>query len=1037
MFCRLCMIVLCLCAGYKASGQSLTIDPDNRIEYRMFENGDRIPDYSYCGYKASNAPIPWVEARVKVSCSEGDATERIQRAIDYVSALPVNADGFRGVVQLENGTYRIDGSLHITQSGVVLRGSGYDENGTTLLGAGVDRSTLIRIAGQGNCVLLDSVPVASTYIPLNANVIPLNEGHNLKPGDKIRITRPSTSEWLESIRADKIGFYVDYQLTHWEPGDFDLRWERTVVEASPASVVIDVPLTHALDPAYGQSYIHRYQWNGRLENIGIENLRCVSEYNLENPKDENHRWMAITVENVENGWVRRVTGKHFVSSMVALWEGVRQFTVEDCKSLEPVGEIGGYRRYAFQTLGQQTLFQRCYAEYGYHDFSVGSSVSGPNAFVQCYSYHPYSFSGTLGGWSNGVLFDRVTVDGGALKISFRDVDGQGGGWSGVNSLCWECRVPQLHLDAPPRAYNWAFGTWGQGYGNGNHEMPRQFLAPKSFYYAQWEARTGKKSEEVNDVLFVPGPPLSETTPEYTALMNKRSGFPELIMDKWIDTIVARHPFVPDYSLTDIDNIPKKKVQKIIKQTSLPIDIINGRLIQGEKPLLGRTQRTALWRGSLRPSTVSKASVHLTRFVPGREGQGMTDNLDSVAVTLHRGGAVALNHFPALWYERRRDDHGRSRRADADVWAPFYEQPFSRSGMGEAFDRLSKYDLDQFNPWYWSRLKQFAGIADSDGLLFIQDHYLQHNIIEEGAHWADYPWRSANNINNLSFPENTYYAGDKRVFMADQFYDITNERLAGYHRKNIRKHLDELGDYTNVVHHLGLEYTGPLHFVQFWLDVIREWEQEMGKDVKVMLSATKDIADGILADATYAPMVDVIDIRQWHYRTDGSLYAPRGGVSLAQRQYARLEDVGDDGADAVYRAVSEYRTTYPDKVVVYNFKRSNDRDWVAYIAGGSLCAIPKVDNSRFYSDAMLMKPLSDVTIEGKHWGMGKSSTGYIIYCKPGTVLLDLSGDKENYYLRWINPLTGKQEGKTQKVSAGKIIELNTPFSKDMVLWLSKR
>ncbi|NDV83220.1 hypothetical protein D0T87_14680 [Bacteroides sp. 51] len=567
-------------------------------------------------------------------------------------------------------------------------------------------------------------------------------------------------------------------------------------------------------------------------------------------------------------------------------------------------------------------------------------------------------------------------------------------------------------------------------------MPRRFLTPKSFYYAQWEARIGKKSEETNDVLFVPGPPLSETNPEYTALMNKRSAFPELVMDQWIDTIVARHPFTLDYSSTDIDDIPKKKVRNVApRPVALPIEVVNGRIVQNDIPLLGRTQRTALWRGNLRPSVVTKAGVHLTRFVPGREGQGLTDQLDSVAVTLRRRGAVALNHFPALWYERRRDDHGRSRRVDADVWAPFYEQPFSRSGVGEAFDRLSKYDLDQFNPWYWLRLKRFAGIADRDGLLFIQDHYLQHNIIEEGAHWADYPWRSANNINGLSFPENTYYAGDKRVFMADQFYDLSNERLVGYHLQHIRKHLDELGDHTNVVHHLGLEYTGPLHFVQFWLDVIREWERETNKDVKVMLSATKDVTDAVLADAAYAAMVDIIDIRQWHYRADGSLYAPQGGVSLAQRQYARLEEVGDDGPDAVYRAVSEYRSEYPDKVIVYNFKSSNTRDWVAYIAGGSLCAIPKVDNSRFYTDAALMQPMAGATSEGKYWGMGEPSTGYIIYCRPGTVSLDLTGDKGSYALRWLNPLTGKQEGKTQKVSAGKIVELNTPASKDAVLWLS--
>ena len=61
----------------------------------------------------------------------------------------------------------------------------------------------------------------------------------------------------------------------------------------------------------------------------------------------------------------------------------------------------------------------------------------------------------------------------------------------------------------------------------------------------------------------------------------------------------------------------------------------------------------------------------------------------------------------LWYDRRRDDHERVRRRDGDVWGPFYEQPFGRSGQGTAWEGLSKYDLKRPNAWYWSRLKEFA------------------------------------------------------------------------------------------------------------------------------------------------------------------------------------------------------------------------------------------------------------------------------------------------------------------------------------------
>ncbi|MDR0811444.1 MAG: DUF6298 domain-containing protein [Paludibacter sp.] len=1030
------LTVLLFSACFAAAAQSLKITSGQKIEYIAGERGDRIPDFSYCGYAASEREIPLVAAKVYVTCDGEDATERIQQAIDYVSSLPVDNNGFRGAVQLEKGTYRIGGSLAVKASGVVLRGSGYDGEGTVLFATGTSRETLIKISGNAYKTS-DSVQIAGDYLPVNAAKIPLAANHNFKKGDEVIITRPSTAEWLAFIGADKIGMYVDYQLWHWTSRDFDLQWKRTVVLSDATSITLDAPLTCALEQRFGMGYVSRCNDSGVLRNVGVENLRCVSEFNPDNMKDEHHRWMAITVENVQDGWVRRVTGEHFVSSIVALWETVRRFTVEDCKSLAPVGEIGGYRRYAFQTSGQQTLVSRCYSEYGYHDFSVGYNAAGANAFVQCYAYHPYDFSGTLGGWSCGTLFDRQTVDGGALKIAYRDVDGQGAGWSGANSVTWEARTPQLHLAMPPAAYNWAFGTWGQGYGDGFHLMPRTFLKPPSLFYAQLEERTGKHSPDADKIITVSAMVMEETNPAFTALMNKRSVYPELVVDKWIDTLAARFPLV--VSVKDIPEISKVKLPvkyKIIaKNRFQPISLENGALMLDGQHLTGRTQRTAMWRGNLRPSLVRTAGIHLTRFVPGREGRGYTDNLDELSDFMVDNRIAAMHHFPALWYERRRDDHGRSRRADADVWAPFYEQPFSRTGIGEAFDRLSRYDLNAPNIWYWERLKTFANIADRKGLLFIEDHYLQHNIIEEGAHWADYPWRAANNVNNLDFPENTYYSGDKRVFMANHFYDLTDTKLVALHRKNIRRYLDELGDNQNVVHHLGAEYTGPASFVKFWLDVIDRWQKEKGRRVLTMLSATKEVTDSILADRRYADLVSIIDIRQWHTRADGSLYAPEGGVSLTQRQYARIMDVGTVSGDGVYSDISEYRSKYPDKAVIYNVFAAN-KEWIAFVAGASLTNIPKVEIDGFYRNAAQMQPLQQVTRKGEFWGMGKAGAGYAIYVKSKTVTLNLTNDKTAYSACWLNAATGKVIGGKFKTDAQKSITLNKPTEAEAVLYLFK-
>ncbi|MFL1011650.1 DUF6298 domain-containing protein [Flavisericum labens] len=1011
------------------------ITKNGKLEYKIEPNGDRVPDYSYSGYKASESVIPNVPIKVVIPETQDDATLLIQSAIDYVSDLPLNENGFRGTVLLKRGVYKINGSLKISKSGVVLRGSGSGENGTKLLATGTDRATLIRIAGTNNRVLKKSVELEEKYFPVNTSILTFSNKHPFNVGDKVIVNRPSTKEWIESIGADKIGAYVDYPLTVWEPGDFDINWDRKVVAISENSITLDVPLTNSLDPKYGISTVSKYNWDGRINNIGIENLQCVSTFDNSNQKDENHRWMAITMENVYDSWVRRVTAKNFVSSAVAIWDTAKCITVEDCKSLNPVGEIGNYRRYSFQTQGQQVLFQRCYAEYAYHAFTVGFTTPGPNAFVQCYSYMPYNFSGAIGGWSNGILFDKMTVDGGNLSFDYRDVDGQGGGWSTANSFSWQTRAAKIYLSKPPEAQNWAYGSWAQGYGKGHHELEHTFIKPESLFYAQLEARTGEKSVEEDKILIYDSSsttaPFTELTKEYS----ERSKSPDLIMDVWIDKMIEKYPIISDaseakvWSKDDISDVNKEKNEII------PVQLKEGKITIGNKVVAGGRDRTSLWRGSTRPSQLKRPSPNLVRFVPGRVGRGLTDDLDTLVADMHKKNVSVMQNYPSLWYERRRDDHARTRRADADVWAPFYEQPFSRSGEGEAFDRLSKYDLTKWNTWYWSRLKQFANLADTNGLVFIQEHYLQHNIIEEGAHWADYPWRTANNINNTQFAENPHYAGDKRIYMAEEFYDTTNVVRNKLHKQYIRKCLEEFKDNTNIIHHLGWEYTGPVHFVQFWLDEISAWEKENNTDVLVMLPGTKDVQDAILSDAKRSKLVDVVDIIQWKNRDDGTLYAPPGGVSMAGRQYARIMNPGKTSFDQIYNAVLEYKTKFPYKAIVFSQRGAPFSNWATFMAGGSLASMPQIKESKFLEDAIKMESYTTETDNSKSYVLGKKGLGYIVFTENEKINLDLKSDNGAYRLYWINPKTGEVIP-TNMVVDNSTKSINSPEEGPIVAWLRK-
>jgi hypothetical protein len=952
-----------------------------KISYTPDSLGNRIPDFSYCGYKASEQPIPNLPIKIVVPVTKGDATLRIQSALDYVASLPLDASGFRGAVLLQKGNYEVFGQLRITASGVVLRGSGMNGNGTTIIGAGTGRLALIKIVGKQNNIQIGSsaLKITDAYVPVNATSFHVDtdlSDHDM--ASSIIIHRPSTKNWIAALGTDVFGGGIS--ALGWKPGDRDLAFDRIITKVEGHTMTVDAPLTTALDSNYGGGTVTFYKWEGRINNCGIENLRCISTYDKNNLKDEDHRWNAINIENAEDAWVRQVSFENFAGSAVSVLETSKRITVEDSKSIHPVSEIGGQRRYTFLTTGQQTLFQRCYAEYGYHDFAVGYCAPGPNAFVQCESVRPYSFSGAIDSWASGILFDVVNVDGNALRFGNRGQDANGAGWAAANSLFWNCTAARIDCYKPPTAQNWSFGSWAQFSGDGYWTASNDAVTPRSIYYTQLAQRLSagsggnKNVDRLAQILNVPTEASSSPSVEVAAELTKLAVKPRMQLIEWINESYKRNAV--DINAANIKTIDQVGIKKITAPSLAPaMQIKNGWLVRGDEVLAGKRNIVPWWNGGVQGNDLVTAKPHITRFVPGRTGNGLTDDLNEVTEEMRAKHIVAMEHNYGLWYDLRRDDHERVRRMDGEVWPPFYELPFARSGKDTAWDGLSKYDLTKYNLFYWSRLKQFADLADQKGLVLVHQDYFQHNIIEAGAHYVDFPWRTANNINNTGFPEPPPFAGDKRIFLAEQFYDISNPVRRELHKKFIRQCLNNFKDNSGVIQLIGEEFTGPLHFVKFWLDVIKDWEKETGRHPIIGLCVTKDVQDSIMSNPAYASVVDIIDIRYWHYQADGTTYEPKGGQNLAPRQHARLLKPKKTSFEQVYRAVKEYREKYPSKAVSYSGDSYPEFGMAVFMAGGSLPVLANETDPSILKAAVGMKPVASSNKNEYILSDGKSSIVY--------------------------------------------------------------
>ncbi len=960
-------------AGAKQVDPPVRLGRDGRLEYVVDARGDRIVDFSHAGYRGGGVALPDATARVRVEPGRGQDGVRIQAALDYVAALAPDAQGLRGAVILERGRYEIPGQLLLRASGVVLRGAGSGADGTVLVATGTDRRALIELGTRAARTTGEGVAVVDSYVPVGATKLRLTRAGAISPGQTVIVERPSPLNWIERVGMHEA---PGRQPFEWKAGTLNLRTERRVVAVEGDTITLDAPLVVALEAEFGGGRVLP-STPAAVENVGVENLRCESAFDRTHPADEEHAWTAVHLAGLRDAWVANVTGAYFPGSLVYVSADAARVTVQDCVSVEPVSEDGGHRRMTFHTAGQQTLFLRCRAEDARHAFTTGHLAAGPNVFLDCVAERPRNFSGAAGSWACGLLFDNVRVDGAALRLDNLETWNQGTGWAAANSVIWQCAASTIVCRSPPGAGNWAIGPWAQFVGDGRWAAVNEIVRPDSLYLAQLSDRVGAAAVRA-------------------------------VVEVRVAEGAARVPSVEE-AVTDLASRLAAKP----RAPGRPISLQNGWLVAEGKLLAGRSGTMTYWRGSTLPARAPEVGVSLTRFAPDRKGTGLTDDLVEVADGMVASGQVALRHHWGLWYDRRRDDHEMIRRPDADVWAPFYEYPWARTGQGVASNGLSRYDLTRFNPWYFGRVREFAGLARERGLVLIDEMYFQHNILEAGAHWTEFPWRPMNNVNATGFPEPPVYLESdgskpsrpeygKRIFVAEEFYDVSHPVRRALHRAYIRQCLANLADEPNVLHLVGEEFTGPLGFVEFWLDVIAEWSAETGRRPLLGLSATKDVQDAILADPKRGAQIAVIDLKYW-WRTATGTHEPKGGANLSPRQHERLWRGGRPNAASIARMVREYHEKFPDKAVITGLAEADG--WMFLAAGGSMPNLPATTDPALLTALARMRPATTAADEvaGRWVLAGPGDERFVVVAKGGAAMPSVGAA---YTVRYIDLETGR-------------------------------
>lgn len=504
------VLILAAAAGRGQNESSwVAIGADGRLSYRTDSLGNRIPDFSNVGYHGGDAEIPTVSVQAEVSPAPGDAGARIQAAIDAVSQRPADARGWRGAVLIHRGRYDIAGSIYVRTGGVVLRGEGYEANGTLLVATGRKQRSLIivspepgggRRAGEDDGASSQETPEGSShreitdaYVPVGAHTFHVASSAGLSVGEEIVVHRPSTALWIHTIGMDRIPMAANGSTVQWRPGTKDLFFSRVITAIAGNEIRVDAPIVCALDRRFGGGQVITGLPVRSVREVGIENLAGDSAY--KSATDERHGWVFVDLVDARNAWVRYVLCRHFGYSCVYVRKPCKWVTVDHCACLDAISQIIGGRRYSFAVDGQLTLVEHCFSRNGRHDFVMHALAAGPNVFFDCRAQDSHADSGPHHRWSVGVLYDNLVLSGssgksgGQLNIRNRGNSGTGHGWAGANQVAWNCRADGMIVENPPTAQNWAIGcVTPSAHGNGDWDQRGKPVAPASLYLAQLQER---------------------------------------------------------------------------------------------------------------------------------------------------------------------------------------------------------------------------------------------------------------------------------------------------------------------------------------------------------------------------------------------------------------------------------------------------------------------------------------------------------------------------------------------------------------------
>jgi len=361
--------------------------------------------------------------------------------------------------------------------------------------------------------------------------------------------------------------------------------------------------------------------------------------------------------------------------------------------------------------------------------------------------------------------------------------------------------------------------------------------------------------------------------------------------------------------------------------------------------------------------------------------------------------------------------------------PLSPLPFMRTGPGEAFDGKPKFDLEQFDEEYFSRLRRRV-IAARDKELYVGVMLFQGFSIarkdknRKFTPWMGHPFHRDNNVNGIHGDID----GDGEGY---ETHTLAIPEITRIQEAYVRKVIDTVNDLDNVIFEISNEsQRGSTEWHYHMIEFIHDYEKAKTKQHPVWMSFQWDGMEGAGTNADlFSSPAEVISPgpgERREYRNDPP---PADGSKVIISDTDHLWGIGGSDSWVWKSFLRGLNPIFMDsyKNSPHNQAPDMDPKWepIRIAMGYTLTYAKRMK-------LLAMTPRGDLASTG--YCLANPGSEYMIYQPESHEPFSVNLKPSIYHYEWFDPQTGKMGEKgTIHVDNGEQA-FTPPFGNDAVLYL---